>query len=230
MVGIEQKWDVTVEEAYAIQEKLSRRVKLSLLKEQLRRIAGVAYRDIGEDRVCVGLVLLSYPSLDLLEEHQSCFSAPMPYKAGLAAFHAGPGIMKLFSKLKRAPDLSIFFGHGIAHPRGCGVASHLGILLSMPSIGCATSILYGVPMGGIDSQRGEQVPLLSPFGDTIGVILRTRKDVHPLVVSCGYKVTIDEAVDITIKSTKRFRLPEPIRMAQQLAKNAVNKGKNDRQI
>ena len=220
--GVEHKWNVTVEEAYAIQEQLARRVKLASLKEVPRRIGGVAYRSIGDDQVSVSIVVVSFPTMEILEEEAKIFSAPIPYKAGLAAFHAGFGITKLFSNLKKKPNLLMFLGHGIAHPRGCGIASHLGILLSMPSIGCATSILYGVPMGGIDNQRGEQVPLLSLSGDTIGVILRTRQDVHPLIVSCGYRVTLDEAVDITMKSTKRFRLPEPIRMAQRLARTVVN--------
>lgn len=220
---MEHNWDVTVEEACAIQEQLARRIKLSSLKDTPRRVGGVAYRSISSDSVAIGIVVVSFPTMEILEEQGDVFSAPLPYKAGLAAFHAGPGIIKLFSNLKKKPDLLICLGHGIAHPRGFGLASHLGLLLSIPSFGCATSIFYGVPMGGIDAQRGEQVPLLSTGGDTIGIILRTRQGVHPLIVSPGYRVTLEEAVDITIKSTKRFRLPEPIRMAQQLAKKSSSR-------
>lgn len=224
-------WDLSIEEAENVQRNLARKIRLTPFKSQFlscrnpltgtfdlrpKRIAGLAYHSIGDNTVAIGLVLMSYPTMELLLEHKETFNAPIPYKTGLAAFHVGPGAINLVSGLKQKPDLLICFGHGIAHPRGCGLASHLGLLLGIPSIGCARTVLYGVPMGGIDKERGAQVPILSSEGDTIGMLLRTRKGVRPILVSCGYLISLEDAVEITLKSSLRFSIPEPIRRAKLL--------------
>lgn len=227
---LQHNWDLSIEEAENVQRNLARKIRLTPFKSQSnlwrdlrpfqdlrpKRIAGLAYHSIGDSTVAIGLVLMSYPAMELLLEHKETFNAPIPYKTDLAAFHAGPGAINLVSSLQQKPDLLICFGHGIAHPRGCGLASHLGLLLGIPSIGCARTVLYGVPMGGIDKERGAKVPILSPEGDTIGMLLRTRKGVHPILVSCGYMISLEDAVEITLKSSLRFTLPEPVRRAKLL--------------
>lgn len=233
LCSLQHNWDLSIEEAEDVQCNLAQKIRLTTFKSQShfwrscleqqdlrdilpKHIAGLAYHSIGDNTVAIGIVLMSYPAMELLLEHKETFNAPIPYKTGLAAFHAGPGAINLVSSLQQKPDLLICFGHGIAHPRGCGLASHLGLLLGIPSIGCARTVLYGVPMGGIDKERGAKVPILSPEGDTIGMLLRTRKGVHPILVSCGYMISLEDAVEITLKSSLRFTLPEPVRRAKLL--------------
>lgn len=219
MGKLEHKWDVTLEEAVNIQNKLARRIKLAPLKQMPRRIAGLAYKSLDEKNIAIAIIVMSYPTMEFLEKQKGVYPVYFPYQPGFAAFYAAPGILKAFSFLKKKPDLMMCNGHGIAHPRGFGLASHIGLLLSSPSIGCATSLLYGAPMGGIEKERGAIVPILSSVGNTIGMMVRTKMGVHPVVVSCGHLITLEDAVDITLKSVQRFRLPEPLRMAQIAVRN-----------
>src|SRR5262249_35990996 len=114
------------------------------------------------------------------------------------------------------PDCLIVDGHGISHPRGLGIASHLGVLLDCPSIGVAKSILVGKPEGELGNQIGDYIPLRWK-GQTLGVVLRTKPNVQPVYVSSGHRVSLETAIKVVLNSLSKYRLPEPTRQAHNAA-------------
>jgi deoxyribonuclease V len=147
-----------------------------------------------------------------------------PYIPGLLTFREAPVLLEAFSLLKQRPDVILFDGQGIAHPRGFGLASHAGLLLGLPSVGCAKTMLVGehTPVG---RKRGS-FSYLWFEGKKVGAAVRTRQDVKPVFVSPGDRITIEAAVGLVLAACKGYRLPEPIRRAHQLA--ARMRGKRDR--
>ena len=146
---------------------------------------------------------------------RKCAKISYPYIPGLLTFLEGPVLKKCFKALKIEPDIIIFDGQGIAHPRNMGIAAHMGILLDKPTIGCAKTWLYGEYKEPAKTQ-GAFSYLLDQKAKKIGAVLRTRDNVRPLFVSPGNKMDIDSAVEVILMCTKRYRLPEPIRLAHQL--------------
>jgi deoxyribonuclease V len=141
-----------------------------------------------------------------------------PYVPGLLSFREGPALIAAARKLKCEPDVLMFDGHGRAHPRRFGIATHMGLVFDRPSIGCAKSRLCGAHKDP-PPERGRHVPLVD--GDEkIGRVLRTRHGLKPVYVSVGYKVTIDDAVRVCLECCTKYRLPEPARLAHQLVTQA----------
>ena len=134
-----------------------------------------------------------------------------PYVPGLLSFREAPPLLKAFEKLSQSPDLAIFDGQGIAHPRGIGLASHLGLFLDVPTIGCAKSRLVGEhePVG---MEKGEMSDLIYK-GESVGRVLRSKRDVKPLFVSPGHRISQDRAAEIVLSCCRGYRFPEPIRRA-----------------
>lgn len=165
-------------------------------------------------------VIMSYPDLELLEERYKIEQASFPYVPGLLAFREGPAIIRLYNQLQIIPDMLLFDGQGLAHPRGMGIASLIGLLLGKPSIGCAKSRLIG-EYTEPGRSRGD-FSNLATDGKIIGRVLRTRAEVKPFFVSVGHLVDLDQASEIVLTCCRRYRLPEPIRAAHSLA-NDVRK-------
>lgn len=161
-------------------------------------------------------VLLSYPSLQVLETTTSASQQRFPYIPGLLGFREAPVLVEAFQKLKRQPDLLFVDGQGLSHPRGFGIASHLGVLLDIPAIGVAKSILVGSLEGTLAEKVGSQVPLLWK-GKKIGLAVRTKKNCSPLIVSIGHKISLKTAVEWVFRCLKGYRHPEPIRQAHLAA-------------
>jgi len=157
------------------------------------------------------VVLLALPSLEVVETIGASSLARFPYIPGLFAFRELPPLLAAFARLKRRPDVLMFDGHGIAHPRGFGLACHAGILFACPSLGCAKSILVGThePLA---AERGSRSPLLFKDG-VVGAAVRTRDGVRPVYVSAGHRIDLDTAVGLVLATSTRFRLPEPVRLA-----------------
>lgn len=207
-------WDVSCSEAVAIQEELKGRLLLADEPEGVppETMAGA---DISysrhSDLFFAAVILFSYPALEILEEafwmERVCF----PYVPGLLSFREAPPLLKAFEKLSQAPDLAIFDGQGIAHPRGIGLASHMGLLLDVPTIGCAKSRLVGEyePVG---LEKGETADLLYK-GATVGKVLRSKRNVKPLFVSTGHRIGHVRAAEIVLSCCRGYRFPEPIRRA-----------------
>ena len=209
-------WDVSPEEAVAIQQRLRAHVRPtnSFTLESLRTVAGVdaAYREGGRAAV----VVLSYPDMRPLEEVVASRETVFPYVPGLLSFREAPAVLDALAKLRTRPDLLIFDGQGYAHPRRLGLAAHLGVYLDMPSIGCAKSRLIG-RYDEPGPNPGDRSPLVDR-GEVIGAVLRTKPRTNPLFISIGHKIDLDTAVAVVLRCLRGYRLPEPTRLADRLSK------------
>jgi len=215
------RWDLTPKEAIALQERLRGRVVRTDRVGAVRRVAGI---DVGfeeDGRITrAAVAVLDYPSLALVEQVVVRVATVFPYVPGLLSFREAPAVLAALEKVRVAPDLILYDGQGIAHPRRFGIASHVGLLLDCPSIGVAKTRLVGVH-GTLPNRRGAWTPLRDAAGshraETIGAVLRTRAGVKPLYVSIGHRVSLATAVRWTMACVTRYRLPETTRWAHRLA-------------
>jgi deoxyribonuclease V len=208
-------WSVTPKRAVAIQRELAGLVRRRGRPRQVRLVAGADLAFSHDKTACVaGVVVWDVSRQTVVEQHTAWRPVVFPYVPGLLSFREAPAILKVLRKLSCDPDVFLFDGQGFAHPRRFGLASHLGVLLDRPSIGCAKTLLVGscdMP----ETPRGSTSPLLDK-GERIGMALRTRDGVKPVYVSVGHRLSLEAAVDITLKCAIRYRLPEPTRLADQL--------------
>lgn len=144
-----------------------------------------------------------------------------PYIPGFLAFREAPAIVEALKSLKKAPDLLMVDGHGICHPRGLGIASHLGVLCDIPTIGVGKKILIGEPAKPLGEKAGSRVPLIWK-GKEVAMLLRTRTRVQPLIVSAGHRISLATAVEWVLHCLKGTRLPEPTQQAH-LASNELRR-------
>jgi deoxyribonuclease V len=172
-----------------------------------------------EQRIFAAVVALSFPDLRVVETAGAAARAGMPYIPGLLGFREIPALLAAWAKLRAKPDLVLVDGHGVAHPRRLGIASHLGVVLDQPVIGVAKSILVGKADPPLPEEVGAETPLLWR-GERIGTALRTRRRANPLFVSVGHRVSLETAVAWVRRATRGYRLPEPTRQAH-LAANAL---------
>jgi len=209
-------WQVTIAEAEEIQQALASQVVRRNELNTPRLIAGV---DIsGEDRsgmVRGAVVVLRFPELVLVERSVAEQRIGFPYVPGLLSFRETPLILAACEGLTLSPDLFIADAQGIAHPRRLGLASHLGLLLDVPTIGCAKSILCG-RHGDLGEESGSYAPLFDD-SEIIGAALRTKQGVSPVYVSIGHKVDLDAALHWVMACLRGYRLPEPTRLAHLAA-------------
>lgn len=207
-------WDLSPKEAVDIQNKLRQKIRLNKWQGQPGLIAGVdvAFR---KTKACGAVVVLSYPEFNVIEQVYKTGKITYPYIPGLLTFREGPILEKCFRATKFGPDIIIFDGQGIAHPRNMGIAAHMGILLDKPTIGCAKSWLYGSYVEP-EKSRGAFSYLFDSKKNKIGAVLRTKDAVNPVYVSPGYKIDITGSIKIILMCAQRYRLPEPIRLAHQL--------------
>jgi deoxyribonuclease V len=182
----------------------------------IRWIAGadVAYAT-ADDAIFGAVVVLNFPQLSVVEEVCIKRKVKIPYIPGLLSFREAPVLIEAFSFLKQRPDVVLFDAQGIAHPRGIGLASHAGLLLGVPSVGCAKTRLVG-EYKRVGKTRGSFSTLWFR-GRKVGAVVRTRSNVKPLFVSPGNKITTQTAVRLVLAVCQGYRLPEPIRRAHQLA-------------
>lgn len=203
-----------------MQNELAKRVVLEdALSHTIEKIAGVDISNNPYDpsKMLFGsIVVLSYPSLEVIESKTQKSPAIFPYIPGLLGFREVPILLQIYQQLSSPPDLIMVDGHGFSHPRGLGIASHLGVLLDIPTIGVAKSILVGKPAQELPDEVGSRVPL-EWRGKEIGVCLRSKKRCLPLIISAGYKISLNTAVEWVMRCLKGYRLPEPTRQAHNNA-------------
>lgn len=180
----------------------------------LRRIAGadVSY-DRGSPTLFAAAVVLDAQSLEVLEVRGARAPARFPYVPGFLSFREAPAVLRAFSRLRLRPDLLIADGHGLAHPRRFGLACHLGVLLNLPSFGCAKSRLIGEHLEP-GPRRGAHRPLRHR-GEKIGEALRTRSNTKPVFISIGHRISLHTARRLALAWSPRTRIPEPVRLAHQ---------------
>ena len=204
-------WKLSPAEAVRLQKELASKV-VEEGEPYVRLIAGIDVSvSKGSSVGFAAVVVLTYPDLQLVEVSCARGEVRVPYIPGLLSFRETPVIMAALEKLKHTPDLFMVDGQGIAHPRRFGIASHIGVLYDVPSVGVAKSRLVGEhdePAQG----RGSVAPLIH-HGRVVGAVLRTRSGVKPVYVSVGHRVSLDYAVELVLNCCTRYRLPEPTRLA-----------------
>jgi len=209
-------WNVSIKEAIAIQQRLSNRIITVDLPRKINYVAGVDAGFENDGKITrAAVVVLKFPTLELEEIAIARLPTSFPYVPGLLSFRELPAVLKAFSKLKQQPEMILCDGQGIAHPRRMGIASHLGLLTDLPSIGVGKSRLIG-SHAAVRDVKGAWVPLLYQ-DDVIGAVLRTRKGVKPIYVSIGHKVSLETAIKFVLACTTRFKLPETTRLAHKHA-------------
>ena len=209
-------WNLSYAQARDLQNTLARKVRFSALKRTPKTVAGIDCA-FSKDKKRIGaiIVVLEYPTLKIVETARAVAEVGFPYISGLLSFREAPVCIQAAEKLKITPDIFLIDGQGIAHPRRLGLASHLGLFLDKPTIGCAKSRLIG-KFQPPPAEKGSYSPLTDKNEIIIGAVLRTRTNVKPLFVSIGHKCTLDDAIKITLACTPKYRLPEPTRLAHQM--------------
>jgi len=235
------KWNVKPAEAREIQEKLRKRWEGGDRLGTVRTVAGLdaafvlrssqafAARKRGRqnalrdaNRAIGAVVVFSYPEMAELERAYAEVPLEFPYVPGFLSFREIPALLAALNKLRRLPDLLFCDGQGYAHPRRMGLASHLGILLDRPSIGCAKSILIG-NHGPLGEEKGAWTALVEN-GETIGAALRTRTGTKPVYISPGHRVSLAAALHLTLSVSDGTRIPRPTREADRLV-NEIKSGR-----
>jgi deoxyribonuclease V len=205
---------VSYRQAVDIQDRLRPRLVREPLPVQPQLVAGadVAYSR-RTHRVYAAVVVLALPSLETVETVGIARRATFPYIPGLLSFREIPPLLRAFERLTLVPDVLVFDGQGLAHPRRFGLACHAGLLLDVPSLGCAKTRLVGEHRA-VATRRGASAPLTF-HGEQVGAAVRTRGGVKPVFVSPGHRADVESAVDLVLALATRYRLPEPQRRAHQ---------------
>jgi deoxyribonuclease V len=210
------EWQVSIPEAMEIQRRLATQVSRNSEVITPRFIAGV---DISAERgrgaATAAVVVVSYPEFKIAETEIVEGELNFPYVPGLLSFRESPLILSACERLTVTPDLFLVDGQGIAHPRRMGFASHLGLFLNIPTIGCAKSLLCGThEMPGIEP--GSYAEIIDK-GEVIGAALRTKRGMNPIYVSIGHKINLQGAIHWALECCRGYRIPEPTRLAHLAA-------------
>lgn len=211
------QWTLLPRKAMKVQERLRDRVVLSDVFKRIRYVAGadIAF-DPDTDMAFGGVIVYSFPELTEVERRMARRKLQFPYVPGLLSFREGPVLSAVFARLRVEPDLILIDGHGRAHPRGFGIACHIGVVFDKPTIGCAKSLLVGKAAEPA-LQAGSMAPL-EFRGERAGVVLRTRDRVKPIFVTQGHRVSLDTAVSLVWQCVDGFRIPKPTREADRFVR------------
>lgn len=209
------RWPVNIAEARKIQDQYKNRVKIVPLGKSPDYIAGVDAA-FSDDKIIGVACLYKYPEIVPLEDSCVIEKTAFPYIPGYLSFREGPAIIHALRDLKRKPDMILFDGQGIAHPKRLGIASQIGAILDMPAIGCAKSRLVG-EYEEPGRNKGDWSPM-TYGGEVVGAVLRTRDGVRPVFVSPGHRIDLKESIEIVLGCTGKYRIPEPLRRADMISK------------
>lgn len=209
-------WDVTPHDAVELQKSLAAQVdyQTPLPLESVRLVAGVDV-SVKENVSQAAVVVVTFPEMQPVETIRTKMPTPFPYIPGLLTFREGPVLVEAFEQLQHVPDVFIFDGMGRIHPRRMGIASHMGLWLDKPTIGCGKTHFLGT-YDEPPAEKGMYSPL-THRGELLGVVLRTRDRVKPVYISPGHKIDLDSAVRMVMACTDKYRLPTPIRLAHGAA-------------
>ena len=207
---------LTEADAKQIQRELASRVLCHDDWAQLRFVAGVSVRPLNEATACAAICVLDLATFRATDSSTATAGIHGHYTSGLRAFQDGPAVIAAFEKLHTTPDVILFNGHGIAHPRRCGLASHLGLVLNIPSIGVSEQLLCGTcDLNKLTNERGAHVPVIDPTDNKdIAAAVRTRSNVRPIYVSIGHRVSLATAISMVLRCSPKYRMPEPLRQAR----------------
>jgi deoxyribonuclease V len=212
-------WDLSRDDARRLQQTLAAEIVREDELPELRSLAGVT---LGYPRAASGsivgraaVVVVRLPDLEILEQQVVIRAVTFPYIPGFRSFREAPLVIAALEALTARPDLLLVEGHGIAHPARFGVASHLGVVLDLPTMGCATSAPIGTALEPAP-EVGSWTPLLDR-NERIGAAVRTKAGSRPVYVSTGHRISLESALRIVLETTRTHRLPEPLRLASRLA-------------
>ena len=210
-------WNLTTSEAKIIQEELQKEVITEdRFTEPVKYVAGVDMGFEANGTISrAAVAVLSFPDLQLQEQSIAKRPTTFPYIPGFLSFREIPAVLDALQQINTIPDIILCDGQGIAHPRKMGIASHLGVILDMPTIGVAKSWLIG-KYEEVPQIKGSWQPLIHK-SETIGAVLRTRANVKPLYISSGHRISLPTAIDYVLRCTPKYRLPETTRIADKLA-------------
>jgi deoxyribonuclease V len=213
-------WEVTPQEAVLIQTQLRAQVITRGRMAPPRLVAGAdAAFDLRAGWVLAAVAVLTFPELEPVEAVVHRERLSFPYIPGLLSFREAPALLHAFEKVRRNPDVVFVDGHGLSHPRAAGIACHIGVCLDKATIGCAKSLLVGTYKAP-GPLRGATASLRETNGRVIGAVVRTRDRVKPVFVSIGHRLSLAQAVRLTLACGKGYRIPEPTRQADLLAEQA----------
>ncbi len=206
------------DEALDLQKELVKNLRFSPLGQMPRLIAGVDssfFTVDDKEYILTVIVVLSFPDLEYVEKKYLTNRVNFPYIPGLLTFREGPSFVKTWKRLHSEPEVVFFDGQGTAHPRGLGLASHMGLFLERPTIGVAKSRLFGTP-DDIPKKLGEWFPLRNPEKDVIGSVICTKKETKPLYISPGHLITLEDTMRLVMSCLNGYKIPEPTRQAHIL--------------
>ncbi|WP_375447404.1 deoxyribonuclease V [uncultured Fibrella sp.] len=209
------EWPDSAEAAIAIQQQLRGQVRIQPLSGPAETIAGcdISFNKF-EETVYAGIVVLRLDTLETIAEATAITTTSFPYVPGLLSFREIPALLEAWNNLTIMPDVVVFDGHGIAHPRRLGIAAHAGLWLNRPTLGCGKSVLVGRYEEPAPA-RGSWSPMLHR-GEVIGAALRTKNKVNPVYVSPGNLIDLETSVDLMLRCDGGYRIPEPTRRAHNL--------------
>lgn len=213
-MAITHRWDLSPQEALALQSKLAAQVETQARLGPIQCVAGVDV-SIRDDVARAAVVVLDIQSLAPIDYAIATRPVTFPYIPGLLAFREGPAVLEALDGVSIKPDLLIFDGQGLAHPRRLGIASHIGLLVDLPSIGCAKSRLCGQHKE-VGEDAGDYSYLVDK-GEIIGAVLRTRRRVKPVYVSIGHRIDLATSIEYVLRCGRGYRLPETTRWAHRMA-------------
>ncbi len=223
----DKKYMFDYQKAAESQRRLSLRVNLIWDKPEIKTIAGAdCSYNFKNKKVGAKVVVCSFPDLEVIDSSESVADIAIPYVPGFLNFREAPAYIRAFNKLKTVPDLIFIDGNGIAHPRRMGIATYLGVVLDVPTVGCAKSPFY--PFRVPDKKRGCYTLYKNNSHEKIGYCLRTRTGIKPIFVSPGHRIDFNTSKDLVLSCCK-FRIPEPIRFAHRLAGKLFVGGKETKQ-
>lgn len=210
-------WDVDTGEARELQRTFRSRLELESPPDfEPRRVAGADLSIVkGRDRGHAAVVVVDRETMETVDRATASVDVGFPYVPGLLSFREIPPLAAAWEALETRPDVILFDGHGLAHPRRFGLACHGGVLFDLPSVGLAKSILVG-EHGPLPEAKGSAVPLVHE-GERVGIALRSRTGVRPVYVSPGHRMDAETAVEVVLSVTPRYRVAEPVRRAHALA-------------
>ena len=205
-------WNVTPKEAVKLQRKMASRIEARVPLTRLELIAGadIAY-DLVTKKMYATVLVYRLADDEVIETQDVFLETKFPYVPGLLTFREAPALLKAFAKLKNTPDVVMIDGQGLAHPRRIGLASHIGLWLDLPTVGCAKSRLIGT-FKELRKRAGSLSPLMDDE-EQIGYVVRTRAGVKPLFISVGHKIDLATAVRVVLACGRGYRVPEPTRLA-----------------
>jgi len=210
---VDHPWDLTTREARDLQAELAGQVDATTPLPDWRTLAAadVSFNQ-GGDTLYAAVVVVAAETFEVIERVGLASPAKFPYVPGLLSFREAPPLLEAFDRLKARPDVVLCDGQGVAHPRRFGIASHLGLRLGLPTVGCAKSRLFG-EHDEPGPKRGDRAPLVDKEGALIGAVLRTKDRVKPLYVSVGHRCDLESAVALVLATTRKYRVPVPTRLA-----------------